>query len=216
MSPTTLKGPERAAKSGTTKRVVMFLHGLGSDGNDLLGLADMLDLPDTHFLSPHAPFEFDMAPFGHQWFSLIDRSPESMLDGVMTAAPILNQYIDEQLARFSLTPAQFALVGFSQGSMMSLYTAPRRAEPLAGVVGLSGAMVGAAALATELRARTPVCLIHGTQDEVVPFAAMGHAEETLKAVGVPVEAHARPGLGHGIDEAAMDYAEAFLKKAFGL
>lgn len=211
-----LKGPEIAARSGNTQRLVMFLHGLGADGADLLSLADMLDLPDTHFVAPNAPFPCDMAPYGYQWFSLLDRNPARMLAGIQVAAPLLDTFIDAQMARFSLAPSQVALVGFSQGTMMSLYTAPHRAQPLAGVVGFSGALLGAELLAAEVKAKPPVCLIHGTADEVVPFGAMAHAEDALKAAGLPVEAHARPHLGHGIDEVAIDLAAAFLRTQFGL
>lgn len=216
MSPTALNGPEKKPASGVTKRLVIFLHGLGADGNDLIGLAPMLDLPDTHFLSPNAPFDCDMAPYGYQWFSLLDRNPARILEGITIAAPILNAYIDAQLTRFNLAPKDVALIGFSQGSMMSLYTAPRRAEPLAGVVGISGALFGGDVLASEYRSRPPVCLIHGTADEVVPFAAMGSAEAMLKNNGVSVEAHARTGLGHGIDEEGIDITNRFLRRAFGL
>ncbi len=216
MSPTTLQGPESSPASGNVKRLVLFLHGVGADGNDLIGLADMMDLPDTQFLSPHAPFRFDMAPFGHQWFSLMDRDPARMLAGIQVAAPILDHYIDAQMERFSLTASQVALVGFSQGSMMSLYTAPRRTEPLAAVVALSGAMLGAESLADELQSRPPICLIHGVEDEVVPFAAMEMAQTALTTHGFRVEAHPRPGLGHGIDEVALNTATTFLKQQFGL
>ena len=216
MSPTALKGPELAAKSGVTKRLVIFLHGLGADGNDLLGIAPMLGLPDTHFCSPNAPFPCDMAPYGYQWFSLLDRDPQRIIAEIALAAPILNAYIDAQLARFNLQPKDVALIGFSQGSMMSLYTAPRRAEAIAGVVAISGALRGSDLLAGDIKSRPPICLIHGTADEVVPFASMAQAQETLKANNVPVEAHARPGLGHGIDDLGVGITIGFLKRVFGI
>lgn len=216
MSPTLLTGPELAPASGVVKRLVIFLHGVGADGNDLISLADMLDLPDTQFFSPHGPFPFDMAPFGRQWFSLADRNPQTMLAGIEIAAPILNATIDALMARYTLTPSQVALVGFSQGSMMSLYTAPRRIQPLAGVVAISGAMLAGERLAAEIKSRPPVCLVHGVRDEVVPFGAMANAEDVLKQNHVPVESHARPMLGHGIDDEAVTIMNGFLRKAFKL
>lgn len=216
MSPTLLTGPERAPYSGTVKRLVIFLHGVGADGNDLLSLADMMALPDTHYFSPHAPFPYDGAPFGRQWFSLMDRNIHTMLAGIEQAAPILNMAIDTQMARFNLQPKDVALVGFSQGSMMSLYTAPRRAQALGAVVGISGAMLGFEKLGSELQSKPPVCLIHGEMDEVVPFQAMALAETALKHHGVPVESHARPRLGHGIDDQAIAIMETFLKRQFGV
>ncbi len=212
MSPTLLTGPERAPASGNVKHLVIFLHGLGSDGADLISLADMMNLPDTQFLSPNAPFPCDMAPYGYQWFSLLDRNPTKMLIGIQEAAPILNHYINHQIARFKLSAKDVALVGFSQGSMMSLYVAPRRAEPLAGVVGISGALLGGEMLAEQAASKLPICLIHGDADEVVPFAAMGHAHTTLKTHGYDAQVHQRPGLGHGIDEQGLIIAETFLKK----
>ncbi len=211
-----LHGPELPSRSGTTKRLVIFLHGLGADGNDLLSLAPMLDLPDTHFASPNAPYPCDMAPYGYQWFSLQDRDPTRILPEIRRAEPILNAYIDAQMAKHKLAAKDVALIGFSQGSMMSLHTAPRRAEPIAGVVGISGALFGAELLAGEIKSRPPICLIHGTHDEVVPFVAMGAAETTLRAANVSVEAHARPRLGHGIDEEGIDITAAFLRRVFGL
>lgn len=216
MSPTLLTGPELAPDSGTVKRLVFFLHGVGADGEDLINLADVMDLPDTQFFSPHAPFPYDMAPFGRQWFSLADRNTASMMAGIETAAPILNATIDAEMKRFNLTPKDVALVGFSQGSMMSLHTAPRRAEPLAGVVAISGALLAGERLESEIQSRPPVCLIHGEQDPVVPFQAMGIASDVLKHNKVPVESHARPRLGHGIDDQAIIIMNAFLRKVFGL
>jgi len=215
MSPTLLTGPEMPPASGTVKRLVIFLHGLGSNGDDLLSLAELMDLPDTHFISPNAPFPFDMAPFGYQWFSLTSMHPQKMLEGAIIAAPILNHFIDHQRARFKLADADIALVGFSQGTMMSLYTSLRRPAPLAGVVGFSGALLGAE-LPAEITAKPPICLIHGAMDAVVPFAAMGMAEVALRAHGVALETHTRPTLGHGIDEQGIDLATTFLRKQFGL
>lgn len=217
MSPTPLAGPEIAAKSGKVKRLVIFLHGLGADGHDLLGLAPMLSLPDdTHFLSPHAPFDCDMAPYGYQWFSLLDRNPARIVKEIQIAEPILNAFIDGQMDRFKLTPSDVALVGFSQGCMMSLYIVPRRAEALAGVVGISGALMGHERLASEIKSHPPVCLIHGTADDVVPFASMAQAETTLLKNQISVEAHARAGLGHGIDEEGIAITSTFLRRVFGL
>ncbi len=211
-----LSGPELPSTSGVTKRLVIFLHGLGADGNDLLSLAPMLGLPDTHFMSPHAPFNCDMAPYGYQWFSLRDRNPARITEEIKIAEPMLNAYIDAALTRFRLTPQDVAIIGFSQGSMMSLHTAPRRLEPIAGVVAISGALMGGKALAREVRSRPSVCLIHGTADEVVPFMAMEDAESALEAAAIPVESHARPDLGHGIDEVGITIMAGFLKQIFAI
>src|SRR5688572_15620329 len=141
-----LSGPVLKAKSGKApESAVILLHGLGADGENLIGVAPIMaeTLTDTVFHSPNAPFPFDMFNQGYQWFSLADRDPEKMLAGVKAAAPILNQYIDEILAEYNLDESKLALVGFSQGTMTALYTAIRREKKVAGIVGFSGALIAA-------------------------------------------------------------------------
>lgn len=208
-----LTGPEQSPFSGgKPQQLIIFLHGLGANGEDLIGLADVFGaiLPEAHFLSPNAPFPCDMAPFGYQWFSLMDWSEEKILEGIRVATPLLNAFVDEQLQRFNLTADKLAFVGFSQGTMMSLHVNLRRPKACAGVLGYSGALMGEGLLAGEIQSRPPVCLVHGTFDNVVPFAAMGKAETALNKVGVPVETHARPGIAHGIDPMGLEIGKKFL------
>jgi len=136
-----LSGPSRPPASGSKpSRLVILLHGLGADGNDLIGLAPHWArlLPNAEFLSPNAPFACDMAPYGYQWYSSQERTPEAALAGVRAAAPILDAFIDEALAKRGLRDSDLALVGFSQGTVMSLYVGFRRKQPVAGIVGFSG------------------------------------------------------------------------------
>ncbi len=209
----TLSGPELKPAGGTAKKLVIFLHGYGSNGDDLIGLAPLMrdGLPDVHFLSPNAPAPCGMGGWGFEWFPLIDRSQAVMKAGAESAAPILDAYIDAQRERFGLQDSDIALVGFSQGTMMSLHVALRRKQALAGVVGFSGAMVGGNEGVTS---RPPVCLIHGDADDVVPFQAMAHAAHQLAGAGVQVETHARPGLPHGIDPEGIETAVTFLQRVF--
>jgi phospholipase/carboxylesterase len=212
-----LSGPSYGPRAGgRSRRLVVLLHGVGADGEDLIGLAPYWAplLPDAVFVAPDAPFPYDMAPFGRQWFSLQDRSPAMMLAGIQAAAPILNRFIDDLLAAHRLEDRDMAVVGFSQGAMMSLYVGPRRGEPCAGIVGFSGALFGADRWPSELRSRPPILLVHGDADPLVPVQAMAAAAATLRGVGFDVEAHARPGMGHGIDPAGMRLAGGFLIKAF--
>ena len=155
-----------------------------------------------------------MAPFGYQWFSLQNRSPAAILANVQEASPILDAYIDEVQASRALPAGRVALVGFSQGTMLSLYVALRRQTALAGVVGYSGALVGGEALSRELTSSPPVLLVHGMLDEVVPFPAMAQAERGLRQAGVQVTTYACPNLGHGIDDAGLDEGLAFLRGTF--
>ena len=209
-----LSGPSRPpASGGKPRRLVILLHGLGADGNDLIGLAPYWArlLPDAEFLSPNAPFPCDMAPYGYQWFSSQDRSPEAALGGVRAAAPILDAFIDEALEERGLGSRELALVGFSQGTIMSLFVGLRRAEPVAGIVGFSGRLLAPELLASELRSRPPVLLVHGTEDPLVPYGSLAAAETTLKAAGVPVETVTSVGIGHSIDDQGLRRGGQFLK-----
>ena len=209
-----LSGPSRPpASGGKPRRLVILLHGLGADGNDLIGLVPYWArlLPDAEFLSPNAPFPCDMAPYGYQWFSSQDRSPEAVLGGVRAAAPILDAFIDEALEERRLGSSDLALVGFSQGTMMSLFVGLRRAEPVAGIVGFSGRLLAPELLASEVRSRPPILLIHGTEDPVVPHSSLAAAENELKAAGVPVETVSSVGIGHSIDDQGLRRGGQFLK-----
>ncbi|PPR26054.1 MAG: hypothetical protein CFH40_00166 [Alphaproteobacteria bacterium MarineAlpha10_Bin3] len=215
----TLDGPRIDPASGKAARqLVILLHGLGADGNDLIGLAPHWAefLPDAAFASPTAPFPCDMSPMGYQWFSVQDRSSSAMLAGVRAAAPVLDAFIDQELERVGLRPDKLAIVGFSQGTMMSLYVIPRRDEAVAGVVGYSGRLVGPEQLESETVSRPPFLLIHGEADELVAFDSMALAEQGLEAAGIPVNTVARPGLGHGIDHEGLTHGGAFLKAAFAV
>jgi phospholipase/carboxylesterase len=210
-----LTGPSRPSLSGDKpRRLVILLHGLGADGNDLIGLQQYWGrvVPDAEFISPNAPFPCDMAPYGYQWFSVQDRTPEAVLAGVRAAAPSLDGFIDEELQKRGLTESDTALVGFSQGTMMSLYIGLRRAKPLAGILGYSGRLIAPELLASELRSRPPVLLVHGTHDPLVPFESLAHAEAALKTAGVPVETLACPGIEHSIDPEGLQRGGAFLKQ----
>jgi phospholipase/carboxylesterase len=212
-----LTGPERLPVDGSAPdSVVVMLHGLGADGADLIGLAPEFArlMPRTAFLSPDAPYPCDMAPFGRQWFSLLDRTPAVVARNVASAAPVLDTYLDSVLARFALPPSRLQLVGFSQGTMMALHVAYRREMPVAGVVGFSGRLTGAEDFAAATLSRPPALLIHGTDDDVVPFEELASAEAALLSAGVRVSTLACPGLGHGIDESGMSAAAAFLLANF--
>ncbi len=206
-------GPAQAADGRPTELVVL-LHGLGADGNDLISLAPLFArmLPGAAFVSPHAPFPCDMAPVGRQWFSFQNREPEAVLAGVRAAAPHLGAFIDAELERAGLPDERLALVGFSQGTMMALHVALRRARPCAAVIGYSGALVAPELLAGEIESRPPVLLVHGDADEVVPFASLAAAERALRENGLSVHSEVRPGLGHGIDETGLQLGAAMLKR----
>lgn len=212
-----LQGPSVAPPSGSAPdRLVILLHGVGADGNDLIALAPLYQsvLPDALLIAPNGPARFDMAPFGYQWFSLQDMQAKTRLNGVRSAAPVLDTFIDDQLAAHGLSEDRLVLIGFSQGAMMALHVGLRRERPLAGIIAHSGMLVGESHLAAEIRSRPPVLLTHGAMDDVLPVQALPVAQGTLRSVDVPVEAHVMPGLGHGIDEATIRLDLRFLGEIF--
>ena len=197
-------------------QLVILCHGLGADGNDLISLAPYYAqiLPHAKFISPHAPFPCDMSPFGRQWFSLQDRTEDAMIAGARLAQPILDSFINKQLETYSLTEDKLVLIGFSQGTMMSLFNATRRENPVAGVIGYSGRLIGKELIANEIRCRPPMIMINGDKDELVPGEAQHTAVKALSDVGIEIEGHIRNGLGHSIDDAGIQIAQDFLRRLF--
>jgi phospholipase/carboxylesterase len=203
------------AASGRAKSLVVFVHGYGADGADLLGLAQPLapHLPDTVFLAPDAPERSVANPFGYQWFPIpwLDGSAaEAAQAGLLAAARDLDAFLDARLEEEGLSPSALALVGFSQGAMMSLHVAPRRPAPVAAVVGFSGRLLGPERLAAETVSRPPVLLVHGDADQVVPPEALPEAAEALAGAGFEVQTHVSRGTGHGIAPDGLTAALRFL------
>ena len=218
-----LDGPRLEPRGGNARRLVVFLHGYGADGNDLIdiGRAWQPLLPDTAFVSPHAPEPCGQAPVGRQWFGLTFRDPNERWTGVNQAGPLLDAFLDKELARRNLPPSALALVGFSQGTMMSLHVGLRRPAAPAAIVGYSGMLVlpqdgPPDTVAGEIRSRPPVLLVHGDRDELIPAQALFHAAQGLAALEVPVEWHLSQGVGHGIDQEGLRHGGEFLARRFGL
>ncbi|CAN7644426.1 dienelactone hydrolase family protein [Phenylobacterium sp. LjRoot219] len=211
--PTLLDGPTSGPATGAAPRsLVILLHGYGSNGADLIGLVPYwrAALPDTLFLAPNAPQDCPGAPGGRQWWPLTSLSPEARAAGVRVAAPDLNAYIDSHLAAHGLREDRLALVGFSQGTMMALHVGPRRAKPIAGIVGYSGMLADPDALAQEAATKPPILLVHGDADEVLPVTAIHQAKTRLDALGFEVAAHVSPSLGHSVDETGLQLGASFL------
>lgn len=212
-----LEGPEVGPIQGESpKKLIVLLHGVGADGEDMIGLAPHFHdaVPDAVIVAPNAPDQFDLSPLGFQWFSLQDFNPETALAGARAAAPALETFIDAKLKEYGLGEADMALVGFSQGATMALHVGVRRRVAPAGIVGFSGMLVGEREILSEVSCDPKVLLIHGVQDQVVPIQALAVAAASLQGAGLEVEAHARQHLDHGIDSEGIALAQAFLEKAF--
>ena len=212
-----LDGPRLPlAAGGAARQLVVFLHGYGADGNDLIGLGREWArlLPHAAFVSPHAPEPCGAAPMGRQWFNLTFRDAGELVSGVKQATPALEAFLDAELKRHDLGPRALALVGFSQGTMMALGVGLKRQPAPAAIVGYSGALATIEALPKDPGSAPAILLVHGDSDELIPVDAMFMAREQLAQAGLAVEWHVAQGIGHGIDAQGLHLGGAFLKQAF--
>jgi len=224
-----ITGPRLDAKSGRPKQLVVFLHGYGADGKDLIEIGRQWRtwLPDAAFVAPNAPEPCAMSPMGRQWFALSSRRPDDARGaderwaGVVKARPALDAFLDAELARLGLDEQRLALVGFSQGTMMALHVGLRRRRAPAAIVGYSGVLIGpehlAEAAARDARgAPPPILLVHGDQDPVIPLEALFVSSDELAKANIPTQWHLSPGVGHGIDAGGLRHGGLFIAKGFGL
>ena len=216
-----LNAGRREPLSGEMRSAVVFLHGYGANGADLLSLADPLGehMPDTLFIAPDAPEACAGAPMGYQWFPIpwIDgSSEEESRQGLYRAAEDLNAFLDGVMVDEDLLPEQVMLFGFSQGTMMSLHVAPRREDSVAGICAFSGRLLEPELLEDEAVCRPPVLLVHGDQDDVVPVQSLPQAAEALQGAGwKEVYAHIQKGTAHGIAPDGLSVALAFMRERLG-
>lgn len=208
-----IDGPRLEPETGI-KKLVIFLHGYGSNGEDLISLTEHFykALPDTAFVGPHAPFACGMNPAGREWFPITSLSYEERRVGTMENHHHLDAFIDAQKQHYNIKDQDIVLIGFSQGTMMALYVAPRRAKPLAAVIGFSGALTCSETLKDETKSHPPILLIHGDKDEVVPFEELAKAQKDLENNGINVTTHTSKGMGHSIAPDGIKLASEFLVK----
>jgi phospholipase/carboxylesterase len=210
-----IDGPRlEPAAGGPARSLVVFLHGYGADGSDLIAIGSewARRLPRTAFAAPHAAEPCAEAPVGRQWFALTFRDPHEFRRGVAAAWPALDAFLDAEMARLGLDEAATALVGFSQGTMLALHAGPQRPKRLAGIVGYSGLLADPDALLKNNVERPPVLLVHGDRDELIPAAATLAAAQGLAAAEIPVEWHIEAGVPHGIGREGLTMGADFLAR----
>lgn len=207
-----LEGQELESVSGEVKKLMILLHGIGSDGNDLIELVPYFqrEIQDMHAISPNAIEDYDSAPFGFQWFSLRSREESIMLKEIERANNTLKDYINKQLDRFKLTPQDLILAGFSQGGMLALHHALMRKEQLFAAICFSGALI---IDETKIQNKdTPIIMVHGKYDNVVDVNYMQLSVQKLQSLGVKVKSHIVENLRHSIDLEAVNFVLKALKR----
>jgi phospholipase/carboxylesterase len=210
-----LDGPRLAPLSGSSAdALVVLIHGYGSNGDDLIALAAAMQpmLPGAAFVAPNAPSQLPHMAAAYQWWPIETFSMAERAAGAAAAAPGLDAFITAELEKAGLSSDRLLLVGFSQGTMMALHVGLRRPDAAAGIVGISGMLVAPESVQADIRSRPPVLLIHGTEDEVVPFRSMEMASTVLTETGVPVETHVSPGIGHGVSQDGLVAATNFARR----
>lgn len=205
-----LSYPEVQPINGNADKLVVFIHGLGSDGHDLIGLVPFMqkDLPNCHFISPHGVEAFDMAPFGRQWFSLNDRDPIIVKNLLTQNVPLLAKIIKDKQRQLNLTNKDTVIIGFSQGTMIGLYLNLIQNEPFACMVGFSGRLITPSEC---INTETPICLIHGQEDDIVNISEMQIIADYLTKYNISHKTYEIPNLAHSIDHRAINLAIEFIK-----
>jgi phospholipase/carboxylesterase len=217
MTVTKIDGPRRGAASGSADTLIVFVHGYGANGQDLFSLSEPLAsiFPNAAFAAPDAPQPCVVNPMGYQWFSIpwIDGSTEAeMREGFNAARLILNRFLDDEIAQLGVAPERLALFGFSQGAMMCLQLGPVRDPAPTGIIASSGRLADADLLRRERRTDPPIQLIHGDQDDVVPYTSMADAKSILDEIGLSrVETHTSSGMAHGIAQDGLIKTVQFLQ-----
>ncbi len=211
---TELSGPMLAPKEGKATRLVVLLHGYGSDGNDLISLGQYFQpqMPNTMFVAPNAHQRSELNPAGYQWFPLALDREMSRLTGAESARPVIVDFLTSLWAQTGLSAADTFLVGFSQGGMMALNVGLRLDEDLLGIVSFSGGLIGPENGLKGIIAKPPICLVHGTADDVVPMSLSTNSKTNLDALGYRVALHLNQGSGHTIGVEGLGFALAFMRE----
>ena len=213
-----LDGPTVEPLSGNTKSIVVFFHGYGANGNDLISLSNAWQdvLPDTKFYSPDAPFKCDFGVDSYQWFDLIERNEEEIKRGLLKIKPIVNQYLDEIILENEISESNMCIVGFSQGTIMALYHLTKRQKPCAGLIGYSGMLFNDQEFEKTIQCKFPILLYHGKNDPVISYQSSMEAKENLRKFGFEVECIIQNNLEHGIDINGLSQGKVFLDKVLNV
>ena len=201
------------------KYLVVFLHGYGANGENLIDLAHQFKevAPEAHFISPNAVEQWEGGfPNCYQWFSLYDNSLRKpfleTVENIKKSNIALQKFVDEQLARFNLELKDLILVGFSQGAMMSIYQSLIRNSSMKAVIAYSGGVILPENIGEKTISKPNICLVHGEEDVVVPFENFIEGVKILEDNNIPFKSHSIKGLDHSINLEAIEFGKNFLKE----
>ncbi len=202
--------------SADINRIILFLHGYGANGEDLLSIGRHWQdsLPHTLFIAPNAPYSHPQIPGGYMWFNFKDTSnitPDDIKDGLNKIRPIIQDYVQKLSKKYSVPLSRIIPVGFSQGAMIALDLLA--CEPdIKTVIDYAGIYYPMRAFIENATSKKAL-LVHGTDDTVVPYHHMHEAEKALTNLGIHVTPITCAELGHGISMEGITAGETFLKEA---
>ena len=196
------------------KNIVILCHGYGGDGNDISIVANYWKnfMPDTLFLCPNAPEICKVNPNGFQWFDLMDQTEEEILSKSLVAEIKLNKFIDDVIIKNKVTINQVALVGFSQGCMISLQTALKRKDKVNSLIGYSGKIINKNHLSKNIISRPEIYLMHGDIDQVVPLNSFLESKEFFLKLKYKISTKIFKNCEHRIPTEGLSIGLEFLKK----
>ena len=192
--------------------LIVFCHGYGADGKDLINIGNYWQrfLPDFYFTSPNAPNVCSVNPSGFEWFNLMNPDIKNVDLELESSVLKLTKFIDAKLKDLSLDYSKLFLVGFSQGTMMSLHYALTNPNKIAGVIGYSGKIYDPSILENNIKSRPPIFLMHGDDDNIVPLEDMMEAKNFLTKNKVDLKTKIFKGCGHSIPTQGLSLGLEFI------
>ena len=197
-------------QNGRSKYLMIFFHGYGSNGDDLIGLSNVFNkiIPNTIYLSPNAPTPTGFG--GYQWFPLSNLSNRELETGTISVAPYVHDFIDQALAFYNIEPENLILAGFSQGAMITLHVGIERKIAPTALFAYSGALTAVNNIEKRIQSKPPIFLCHGAEDDVVLPEYTTKAADILTALGFTIEKHIIPKYPHTIPPEGLVESLKFL------
>ncbi len=196
------------------KQAIVLCHGYGGDGKDISTLAIQWQrfLPEAIFLCPNAPEVCSANPQGFQWFDLTSEKEDILLKKSLPAEEKLSDFLDQIFDNFNLEPINLALVGFSQGCMISLQVGLKKAKQINCLIGYSGKIINQKHLSTNIKSKPKIFLMHGENDEIVLPTHLLDAKEYLIRHKIKVKTKLFKNCEHKIPLEGTSLGLSFLQK----